>query len=97
MYTNQNNETTIICSPVKGAGYVVPGSIQNICSVCFQEVWVAPSGQKEIARGAKIMCIRCAMPRIQEDPNSKILDLNSEQIAEIRAWQTQQRMKGRQN
>jgi len=40
------------------------GSIAVSCLECSERVWLAPDGQEAlIARGALVLCLRCAMER----------------------------------
>lgn len=74
----------LICSPVAGAGNVIPGSIIARCEECGQEVWLAPSGQRIVAEEAPtLLCIPCGMKAIAADPEPEIVPLNQEQRDEI--------------
>jgi hypothetical protein len=45
----------------------LPGSVRNACSECSGEVWLAPSGQRLKAAGARVLCIECALALMEPD------------------------------
>lgn len=81
--------TILICLPVEGdpGRYIVPGGLQHECNDCGIKVWVAPSGQQLIREKATIVvCERCALVRMNKEPDPLVIVITGKQVEEIKAW-----------
>lgn len=74
----------LVCSRVSG-DEPVHASVGIGCADCMFPIWVAPSGQKLLAKGHVAICVECGIKRMQADPKPEIVPLSEEQIAELRA------------
>lgn len=70
------------CWPTKWSRSKVPGSIVDYCSVCKQEVNVAPTSQA-IMDKVRLLCIPCGTLRLRNNPAGGDLRLFPGQAAEI--------------
>ena len=54
-----------------------PGSKKFPCSKCGEEVYLAISGQDIVKKGAKPICMECALPGLEEQGEIGIPEINT--------------------
>ena len=79
---------TLLCQPVSFRGYVVPGSVPDKCSKCGQGVWVSPSSLLIMHDnpGIEILCVPCALAKMEKDPEFEIEGITPAQAGEIQEY-----------
>jgi hypothetical protein len=65
----------------------IPGSRLMGCSECASSVALAPSGQATLRRNpqARVLCMRCGMMSMRNDPDAQVAPITDRQRAEARA------------
>lgn len=63
----EDEPVVLLCSPVMWGGDVIPGSVEMKCDACDQAIWVAPSGQRMVAAGARTLCVPCGQDHLAEE------------------------------
>jgi hypothetical protein len=56
----------LLCAPVAWSQDVIPDSIEVECDECGQPIFVAPSGQRMMAQGARVVCVPCGQEVMAE-------------------------------
>jgi len=76
---------TLICVPASFEGYVTPGSLPDKCAKCEQPVWVSPSSLLILHDnpGIEILCMPCALAKMEKDPEFEIQGVTPAQTEEI--------------
>jgi len=79
---------TLMCQPVSSRGYVVPGSLPGKCSKCSRAVWVSPSSLLILHDnpGIEILCMPCALAKIEKDKHPEIADITPAQADELQEY-----------
>lgn len=78
----------LMCQLVSFRGYVVPGSLPKKCSKCGGLVWVSPSSLLIMHDnpGIAILCMPCALAKMEKDKEFEIEGITSAQAGEIREY-----------
>ncbi len=78
----------LMCQLVSFRGYVVPGSLPEKCSKCGGPVWVSPSSLLILHDnpGIEILCMPCALVKMEKDKEFEIEGITPAQADEIREY-----------
>lgn len=61
---DEPDQALVVCTPVHDLVQPVAGSIIMECANCREDIWVSPSSDELIRRGAIPYCPRCAHDRM---------------------------------
>lgn len=79
----EGERTLLVCWPDGWAGYIVPGSVKDVCHLCKRAVWRAPSSFL-IGQVDDCICAPCMFASAQ--PGTKVEPLEPPQVAEYDEW-----------
>lgn len=81
-----NEPGYIFCSPTATHAPNIAGCIRGRCGICSEEVWVAPSSLRMMARNPKLqlMCMDCMPGIVATHGGGRLQMPTPEQIAELR-------------
>ncbi|KKL78846.1 hypothetical protein LCGC14_2020730, partial [marine sediment metagenome] len=82
---DEEERGALMCQPVSFRGYVVPGSLPDKCSKCGGLAWVSPSSLLILHDnpGIEILCMPCALAKMEKDPEFEIQGVTPAQTEEI--------------
>lgn len=79
----QEEDAIVVSGRIGGSMTVARGSDVGKCELCGAAVWISPTSAEIIKlKNARVQCIACAMPAMQER-REEIMPLNNGQIKEI--------------
>lgn len=61
----------------------IENSLPMVCETCGEMVMVAPTGQRRVLEGFRILCIPCFSGPEHEGAN--VLEMSPDQVAELKA------------
>lgn len=65
----KQNEHVLVCMPTALLDIPAGAAMREKCASCGAEVWVSPAGLIQAGANAKIMCIPCSQPMLQDKKN----------------------------
>jgi hypothetical protein len=78
--TSDGPEPAVLVTTRASRPTAVPGSRQSVCSRCGEAVWISPSSEPMVARGARPLCVPCAVSGPGPDRIEPLTDRQRDEI-----------------